>query len=171
MIHKVAKMTINSVRNNTNQANASGVQVQFADNPAGKTHQNLLISRMIGIWHEEILVLAPLMEPCIGMKNQPVLTIIIGVVQATNAQTLPMMKEAIAITTVYNAGEIRTPRRISRTVVYGSNPYTSTARAFDGSVISDIYPNPPPCTPPYILWYRSIGNIRQTTTPKRKKTK
>ena len=74
MIHKVAKMTINSVRNNTNQANASGVQVQFADNPAGKTHQNLFSSQMIGIQHEEIPVLDPPKEPHIGTKNQPVLT-------------------------------------------------------------------------------------------------
>ena len=53
MINKLANMTINDIANDLNQANASGVQVQFSDNPAGKTHQNLLSSRMY-YYHVEI---------------------------------------------------------------------------------------------------------------------
>ena len=49
LISCVTNMTINDARNDLNQANASDTQVQIADNPAGKTHQNLLISRMIRI--------------------------------------------------------------------------------------------------------------------------
>ena len=37
-------MKINDAVNYLNQANASGVQVQFADDPAGKTHQIYLVA-------------------------------------------------------------------------------------------------------------------------------
>ena len=57
IIKKVANMTINDVKYNLNQENASDVQVQFADDPARKTHQILLIGPMIRIRHEEIPVL------------------------------------------------------------------------------------------------------------------
>ena len=49
LIDKVANMTIKNVGNDLNREKASDVQVQFADGPSGKTHQNLLSSRMIGI--------------------------------------------------------------------------------------------------------------------------
>ena len=91
MISKVTNMTIKDTRNNLNQANASDVQVQFADNPAGKTHQNLLSIRMISTLHEEMIVLGLLAEPCIGTNNQPVLTISTGVVQAPKELNLPTM--------------------------------------------------------------------------------
>ena len=52
LIDKLANMTINDVRNDLNRSNASEVQVQFVDDRDGKTHQDLLSSRMIKIRHE-----------------------------------------------------------------------------------------------------------------------
>ena len=52
LINEVVNMTINDVRNGLNWANASDVQVQFADDPDRKTHQSLLSIRVIGIRHE-----------------------------------------------------------------------------------------------------------------------
>ena len=52
-------MKINDVGNGLNPDNASDIQVQFADNPSRKTHQNLLSSQMIGIRHEKIHELDP----------------------------------------------------------------------------------------------------------------
>ena len=59
MIDKFANMTINDVGNNLNGANAIDVQVQFAGDPIGNSHQNLLSSRKIGIRHKEV----PLLDP------------------------------------------------------------------------------------------------------------
>ena len=52
-------MTINGVGNDLDGVNASDVQVQFAGDPAGISHQNLLSSRKIGIRNKEVPVLAP----------------------------------------------------------------------------------------------------------------
>ena len=52
LIDKLANMTINDVRNDLNRSNASEVQVQFVDDRDGKTHQDLLSSRMVKIRHE-----------------------------------------------------------------------------------------------------------------------
>ena len=76
-----------------------------------------------------------------------------------------MMEEFIAITTSYNAGVNRTPRKIIRAVIDGSTPFTSGTRSVHGSGISDVCPSPPPCAPPSVLCNNIIGNIRQTTTP------
>ena len=72
LINKVTNMTINYIGNDLNQENASDVQVQFEVDPAGKTHQHLLSSQMIGIQHDEIPVLSPPTEPRMGMNNPPV---------------------------------------------------------------------------------------------------
>ena len=69
----------------------SDAQVQFADDPAGKTHQNLLSNRVIGIRHEEIRVLDPPTEPRIVKNNKPELIISTWVIQAPQARKLPMM--------------------------------------------------------------------------------
>ena len=68
-------MTINASGNDLNRGNTSDVQVQFAGNPAVISHQNLLISRNIGIRHKEVPVFDPPTEPSIGTKTQPDLTI------------------------------------------------------------------------------------------------
>ena len=96
LVNKVANMTIKNARNDligcvTNMTindfaiylfhvNVSDAKVQFADNPARKTHQNLLSSQMIRIRHEKIPVLDPLTEPHIGTNNQSELTISTGVI-------------------------------------------------------------------------------------------
>ena len=49
LIDCVANIAINDVGDNLNQSNSGDLQVQFADDLAGKTHQNLLSSQMIGI--------------------------------------------------------------------------------------------------------------------------
>ena len=55
-------------------------------------------------------MLAPPMEPCIGMNNQPFLTISTGVLQVPKALKLPMIEEFIAIMTANNAGVNRVTR-------------------------------------------------------------
>ena len=52
MIDKVANLTINNVRNDSNRATVSDIQVQCAGNSAGISHQNLLSRQMIGIRHD-----------------------------------------------------------------------------------------------------------------------
>ena len=115
-------------------------------------------------------MLAPLEESRIGTNNQPVLTISTGVVQAPKALRQPVMEKVIAITTAYNVGENRTPQRISKNGIDGSNTVTSGTRAVDGSVISAVCKSTPPCTPTFVLWNNIIGNIRKTTTPKLRET-
>ena len=172
LIGCVANLIINDTRRNLNRANMSGVQVQFADDRAGKNHQNLLSSQMIGIQHEEIPVLASLTEPSIGTKNKTELTISTGVVQAPQACKSPKMEEVIAIMTAYNTGVNQNPQRTIRTGVGGYTPVTSINRAVDGgSVMSDVCTSPPPCAPPPELWDSSIGNIRKTTDPNLRYTK
>ena len=78
-------MKINDAGNNLNGAIASDVQFQFAGNQAGKTNQNLLSSRKIGIRQNDVPVLEPPMEMSIGSKNQSFLDIITGVVQSPKA--------------------------------------------------------------------------------------
>ena len=73
----------------------SGVQVQFAGNPARKAHQILLIIRNIGIRHEEVPVLAPPMETSTGANNQPALTISNNIVQDPKVLKTPTIEEFI----------------------------------------------------------------------------
>ena len=90
-------------------------------------------------------------EPHIVTNNQPALNISNEFVQDTQAQNLPTTEEVIAIMTAYNAGANMTPRRISKTGIYGSTPVTSVTRDVDESVISAVYTSPPPCDPPSVL--------------------
>ena len=90
-------------------------------------------------------MLAPLEESRIGTNNQPVLTISTGVVQAPKALRQPVMEKVIAITTAYNVGENRTPQRISKNGIDGSNTVTSGTRAVDdGSGTSAVCTITPP---------------------------
>ena len=52
LIGCIENLTINDSGNNFNRENVSEIQVQFADDPDGKTHQNLFSSRMIDIRNE-----------------------------------------------------------------------------------------------------------------------
>ena len=52
LIGCIENLTINDSGNNFNRENVSEIQVQFADDPDGKTHQNLFSSRMIDIQNE-----------------------------------------------------------------------------------------------------------------------
>ena len=164
LIGYVKNLTIKDVRNDLNGANTSDLQVQLADNPAKKTHQNLLSSQNIGIRHEEVPVLDLLMEPNIGANNQTSLTTSTEAVKSPKALKTPVMEEVIMITTAYNTRENRTPWRVSSTDVDVSNPFTSVTRDVDGdSGTSAVFTSPPP---PYCcIRNLSIGNIRQTTTP------
>ena len=117
LIGCVANLTINDVRNDLNVANASGVQVQFSDDLARKTHQNLLSSKKIGNRHKEVPVLDPPMEPNIGANNQPFLTNSSEVIKSPKALKTPVMEEVISIMTVYNTRANRTPRLISNTSI------------------------------------------------------
>ena len=49
LIGCIENLTINDSGKNFNRENVSEIQVQFADDPDGKTHQNLFSSRMIDI--------------------------------------------------------------------------------------------------------------------------
>ena len=49
LINKVTKFRINDARDNSNEATASDVQVQFSENIAVIPHQKLLSSRVIGM--------------------------------------------------------------------------------------------------------------------------
>ena len=62
LIGCVANMTRNDVVNYINKADLSYLQFQFVDSPPGITRQSLLISRMIGIRHEEI--------PCVDSSDR-----------------------------------------------------------------------------------------------------
>ena len=163
-------MITNDVGNNLNRVNVSYVQVQITNNSSGKTHQNLLSRRMNRIQHEEIPVIDPPMELCIGTNNQPELTISTGVIQDQKSLKSPMMEEVIVITTAYNGVANRNPQRISRTGVDGSTLVTSGNRAVVVSGIIYVCPSPPPFAPPYVILDSSIGNIRQNNTPKLRDT-
>ena len=80
LIDKVTNMTIKNVGNDLNGENASDLQVQFAGNTGTIPHQNLLSIQKIVIGHKEVPVLYPTMEPSIGTKNKPILTISTGVI-------------------------------------------------------------------------------------------
>ena len=74
-------MTINDVGNGLNRATMSEVQVQFAGDSAGIYHQKLLSGKMVGIRHEEVLVLVPSTKPVIIANNQPAMPVGTGVIQ------------------------------------------------------------------------------------------
>ena len=59
---------------------------------SGITYQNLLGTWIIGIRHEEVSVLTPLMEPKIGAKNQLYLFINSGVVQGPQVLKSPTVQ-------------------------------------------------------------------------------
>ena len=52
LIDKVVKLKTSNVGKNSNRETVSDIQVQFAGDSAGISHQNLLSGRMIGIRHE-----------------------------------------------------------------------------------------------------------------------
>ena len=173
MIGCVANKTINETRNDIDRSNMSDVQVQFASDPAGKTHQNLLSIQKIRIRQEEVPVLDPLIETNIVADNQKALKTSTGIVQAPKAIKTPKMEESITVMTAYNTGANRNPRRVIWTGVDDSTPVTSGTRAIDGStpvsggsISSAVFTISPP---PSIIWKGSIGNIRKTTTPNFKK--
>ena len=112
----------------------------------------------------------PPMELCIGINNQPELTIITGVLQAPKALKPPMMEEVIEITTTYNGGANRNPQRIIWTGIDGYTPVTSGNRSVVANGIIAVYTSPPPFAPPSVIWYSIIGNIRQTNTPNLRET-
>ena len=83
-------------------------------------------------------------EEIIGANNQTTLTISIGVVQAPKAFKTDMVEEVILITTVYNTGANRTPRRVIRTEVDGSTQIISeTGNVYGSSRTSYVCPSPP----------------------------
>ena len=92
LIGKVAKLTINDAGNDVSRVIASDVQVQFAGNSAGISHQNLLSGRMIRIGQDEVPVLVTLTEPIIFANNKPAMTISTGVIQTPQAPTMPTMQ-------------------------------------------------------------------------------
>ena len=145
MIGCVVNMTINNARKYLNGANLNDVQVQFTGNLVVKTHQSLFSSWKIGIIHEEIPLLDPTTEICIGANNQLDLTISTGVLQAPKVIKSPTMDEVITITTVYNTGANRTPWGVSRTGVDGYASVTSGTRDVGGgNGNSSVYTSPHP---------------------------
>ena len=110
MIEKVANMKINKVINDSNGANTSDIQVQFAGDPSGISHKNVLSSRNIGIRHEEVPVLPPPTETSIGANNQTDFNLSTGVVQASQALKTTAMQEFVAETDLYNTRANRTPQ-------------------------------------------------------------
>ena len=114
---------------------------------------------MIGIRQEEVPVLVPHMEPSIVLKNKHDMTISTGFIQAPQVNKPPVMQELVLVTTLYNMGENRNPRRVRRTNVDVSTPDSS------GSGTSDVA-SCPRTTPCFVfIWNGSIGNMMQTTTP------
>ena len=109
-------------------------------------------------------MLAPPTETIIGANNEPALTISNGFAQAPKELNMPTMEEFIAITTAYNAGENRTPRRVNRTGIDGSIPVTSGTSSVYVSGTSAVCNITPPYDPHYVLWNKRIGNMRQTNT-------
>ena len=59
LINKVTKFRINDARDNSNEATASDVQVQFSRDSDGISHQDLLNSLVIGMGQEEVPGLFP----------------------------------------------------------------------------------------------------------------
>ena len=70
----------------------SDVQVQFAGDSAGVSHQNLLSGPMIGIRQKEVPVLIPPMEQSIFSNNEPAITVSTGVIQTQQALKTPTTK-------------------------------------------------------------------------------
>ena len=87
------------------------------------------------------------------------MTDITGVIYTPHDLKTPLMKELVAYTTTYRMMNVnRTPRRISRTGIYGSTPGASIS----GTSSVFIFPSP---TPPFVWrWNCGIGNIDQTAT-------
>ena len=97
-------MSINNVGYELNVIIASGAQDEFAIDPdkinhtnTRITHQNLLSTQMIGIWHEEVYVLTLPKNPRIG-----------AIVLAPQALKSPAVQEIITDTALNNTGTNRT---------------------------------------------------------------
>ena len=159
MIKKVANLKINYTRNYSNRLTTIDVQVQIAGDSTGTSHQNLLSGWMIGKRYEEVPVLVPLMEPIIISNNQPSMPVSTGVVQAPQSLKMTVMQEFIAVTTLYNTGVNRNPRRVSITIINDSTPASSGSGT---SAISRC----PSSTPTYVCVCNVIiENIFHNDTP------
>ena len=142
----------------------SDVQVRFAGDSAGIYHQNFLSSWMIGTRKEEVPMLVPTTETSIIANNQPATTVRNGVIQTPQPLNMPTMQDFVTVTTPYNMGANRIPRRVRKNGIYGSTPVTSDS----GTSAFSCCPIP---TPPSIcIWNGSIGNIGKTTTPNFRET-
>ena len=76
LVNAVANMTINGVIYELNTATTSDAQFEFASNTDkithtrnGDTHQKVLSSRMIRIFHEDMSVFSPPTDTKIGTNN------------------------------------------------------------------------------------------------------
>ena len=95
------KLTTNDTGNDSSGATVSGIQVKFAVNSAGISHQKLLIRWVIMMIQREVIVMVPPKELITIDKNQPALTNITGLIQTPQALKTPTMHELITETTLY----------------------------------------------------------------------
>ena len=102
-------MTINDNRNDSKGVTAIDVQVHFAGDIAGISHQKLFGGWMIRIRQEEVPVLVSPMQQSIIVNNQPAMNVRTGIIQTPQTLKTPLMQEFIAFTTSYSMGENRTP--------------------------------------------------------------
>ena len=125
-------MTINDSGYELNAATSGDAQVKFLRNPNKithtrnvDTHQKLLISQTIGIFHEYISVFLPSKEPSIGVNKKSTLLISAGVVQATQVLQLPAVQEIVSYTALVRTEPNRTLQRVRSTGVDRTTLYLS----------------------------------------------
>ena len=124
-------MTISNFGYELNAATVSDAQFKVSSDPDRITHtnnvithQNLLSSQMIGIWHEEVSILPPMVYLRIGANNQPASWIGAGVLLSTQTLKSPAVQEIFTGAASDNTVKNRTPQKISKTDIDGTNPFT-----------------------------------------------